>query len=150
MKRVSATILALLLVTNLRFAAEEVQTAEDTKATGDLKTAQVLAVKNYDHGRIVRWEGRVAIYDDYPFYDITLSLDSKKYVVRYESMTGYYPARWQPGSEIKVRLQGKGKMVLLNGSEEVAVGIFNNKAQDCVFANGPSMTLTVGPQVPCQ
>ena len=118
--------------------------------TEDLKTAQVLAVKDYDRGRIVRWEGRVPIFDDYPFYDITLSLDNKKYVVRYESMTGYYPARWQVGNEVKVRLAGKGRMYLLNGSEEVAVGIFNNKAQQCVFPNSPPITVTVGPQVPCQ
>jgi hypothetical protein len=150
MKRASASILALLMVATLTFAAQEVATDEDTKNAADLKTAQVVAVKNYDRGRIVRWEGRVPIFDDYPFYDISLLLDSKKYVVRYESMTGYYPSAWKPGSEIRVRLKGKGRMYLLNGSEEVVVGIFNNKAQQCVFPNSPPITLTVGPQVPCQ
>lgn len=143
MKQVSALIPALLLITALTFAAEDVKTA-------DLKTAQVVAVKDYDRGRIVRWEGRVPIFDDYPFYDITLSLDNKKYIVRYESVTGYYPSRWKAGNQIKVRLEGKGKMYLLNGTEEVAVGIFNNKAQQCVFPNSPPTTLTVGAQVPCQ
>ena len=118
--------------------------------TKEVKTAKVLAVKNYDHGRIVRWEGRVAIFDDYPFYDITLLLDNKKYIVRYESMSGYYPSRWDVGNEIKVRSAGKGKMYLLNGPEEVEVGIYNNKAQDCVFANGQAMTKSPDPQVPCQ
>ena len=125
------------------FAAAEVNTEE-------LRTAKVLAVKNYDRGRIVRWEGKVAIFDDYPFYDITLLLDNKRYIVRYESMTGYYPSRWNVGSEIKVRSAGKGKLYLLNGAEEVEVRIFNNKAQYCVFANGPAMTKSPGPQVPCQ
>jgi hypothetical protein len=43
------------------------------------------------------------------FYDITLTLDRKKYVVRYESMTGYYLSSWKAGREIQVRLGGKGK-----------------------------------------
>src|SRR5262249_17360033 len=119
MKCVSATILACLLVTTLMFATEEAKTE-------NLKTARVLAVKKYENGRIARWEGRVPIFDGYPFYDITLSLDDKKYIVRYESMTGYYPSRWQVGNDIKVRLAGKGIMYLLNGAEEVTVGIFNN------------------------
>src|SRR5215510_2309829 len=143
MKLVLLTGLVVLLVTTGIVAAQEVQTE-------NLQTAKVLAVKKYDQGRIARWEGRVPIFDGYPFYDITLALNDKKYIVRYESMTGYYPTRWQPGSEIKVRQQGKGKMYLLNGTEEVEVGIFNNKAQQCVFPNSPPVTLTVGPQVPCQ
>jgi hypothetical protein len=143
MRKVSGLILGLFLVLTAAFAADEVKTEE-------LKTAKVLAVKKYAEGRIVRWEGRVAIYDGYPFYDITLLLDNKKYVVRYESMSGYYPARWDAGNEIKVRSAGKGKMYLLNGAEEVQVGIFNAKAQNCVFANGPPVTLDPSPQVPCQ
>jgi hypothetical protein len=138
MKRISAAILALFLVTTLVFAEE------------DVKVAKVLAVKEYDHGRIAFWEGRTPIYDDYPFYDITLSLEKKKYVVRYESVTGYYPSRWKVGSEVNVRLQGKGKMYLLNGAEEVPVGIFNTRAQECVSPIGPSVVQSPGPQVPCQ
>ncbi|MCI0348270.1 MAG: hypothetical protein L0Z53_02500 [Acidobacteriales bacterium] len=146
MKQVTPIIVALL-VTAFMFAAEEPKT--EAAKTQDLKTAQVLAVKKYDRGRIVRWDGRVPIFDDLPFCDITLSLDGKKYVVRYESGTGYYPSRWKAGNEIQLRFTGKGKTNLLNGSEEVPVGIFNNKAQDCVFANAPPATLSVGPQVPC-
>ena len=138
MKRISLAIPAVILATTLVFA------------TSDLQTAKVLAVKEYDRGRIAFWEGRTPIYDDYPFYDITLSLEQKEYVVRYESMTGYYPSRWKVGSEIKVRLQGKGKMYLLNGAEEVPVGIFNTRAQNCVSPIGPPVLQTPGPQVPCQ
>jgi len=138
MKPISLAIPALILATTLIFATEDVQ------------TAQVLAVKKYDRGRIAFWEGRSPIYDDRPFYDITLSLGEKKYVVRYESGTGYYPSSWNPGSEIKVRLHGKGKMYLLNGAEEVPVGIFNTRAQNCVSAIGPPVVQTPGPQVPCQ
>jgi len=148
MRRISLQILAFCLAATFTLTAQDVKT-DDTKPE-DLQTAKVLAVKKYDEGRIARWEGRVPVFDGYPFYDITLTLNDKKYIVRYESMSGYYPTRWQPGSEIKVRQQGKGKMYLLNGTEEVEVGIFNKKAQQCVFPNSPPVTLTVGPQVPCQ
>src|SRR5882672_457300 len=101
MRRFAIPVISVLLLTSLALAAD------------DVKTAKVLAVKVYDRGRIAFWEGRVPIYDGYPFYDITLGLGQKKYVVRYESMTGYYPSNWKAGREIQVRLGGKGKMFLL-------------------------------------
>jgi hypothetical protein len=61
MKRVAIPIVSLLLVTSLVYAAS------------DVKTAKVFAVKAYDRGRIAFWEGRIPIYDGYPFYDITLA-----------------------------------------------------------------------------
>ena len=137
MKPISAAISALLLIVSVVCA-------------DDVQTAKVLAVKAYDHGRIAYWEGRVPIYDGYPFYDITLSLGQKKYVVRYESMTGYYPSAWKVGGEIKVRAPGKGKMYLVNDGQEVLTSIFNAHAADCVFPSGPPSTLTAGPQVPCE
>jgi hypothetical protein len=137
MKRIGNPIVSMLLVASLVHAAS------------DVKTAKVLAVKAYDRGRIVFWEGRVPIYDGYPFYDITLVLDQKKYVVRYESMTGYYPSSWKAGREIKVRLGGKGKMFLLNGEEEVLALIYNGHLQDCVPSTGRPTNIGPGPQVPC-
>jgi len=141
MKRIGIPIVSMLLMTSLLSAAS------------DVKTAKVLAVKAYDRGRIAFWEGRVPIYDGYPFYDITLVLlqkdDQKKYVVRYESMTGYYPSSWKAGREIQVRLGGKGKMFLLNGEEEVLATIYNGHLQDCVPSSGRPTNIGAGPQVPC-
>ena len=97
MKRLAIPIISMLLVTSLVYAAD------------DVKTAKVLAVKAYHRGRIAFWEGRVPIYDGYPFYDITLALDQKKYVVRYESMTGYFPSSWKAGNEIQVRLGARNR-----------------------------------------
>ena len=137
MQRFAISIAAVLLLTSLLQAAD------------DVRTAKVLAVKAYDRGRIAFWEGRVPIYDGYPFYDITLTLDQKKYVVRYESMTGYYPSSWKASREIKVRLGGKGKMFLLNGEEEVLALIYNGHLQDCVPSSGRPTNIGAGPQVPC-
>ncbi len=100
-------MVTLLLMTSFAFATDDVQ------------TAKVLAVKAHENGRIAYWEGRVAIYDGYPFYDITLSLGQKKYVVRCESLTGFYPSSWKVGREIQVRMLGKGKLYLINGAEVV-------------------------------
>jgi len=118
-------------------------------AADDLQTAKVLAVKAHESGRIAYWEGRVAIYDGYPFYDITLLLGPKKYVVRYESLTGFYPSSWKVGREIQVRMRGKGKIYLMNGAEEVSAGIYNARAQDCVPPTSQSAVLMASPQVPC-
>jgi hypothetical protein len=137
MTRLAIPIVSLLLIASLAYASSEV------------KTAKVVSVKAYDRGRIAFWEGRVPIYDGYPFYDITLVLDQKKYVVRYESMTGYYPSRWKAGSEIPVRLGGKGKVFLLNGDEEVLALIYNGHLQDCVPSSGRPTNIGAGPQVPC-
>jgi hypothetical protein len=115
----------------------------------DLQTARVLAVKAHENGRIAFWEGRTPIYDGYPLYDITLLIGQKKYVVRYESLTGFYPSAWKAGREIQVRIQGKGKIYLINGEEEVLAGIYNARAQDCVLPTGPSAVRGAGPQVPC-
>jgi hypothetical protein len=138
MKRISVSIVTLLLLTTSIMAAE------------DAKTAKVVSVKAHEHGRIAYWEGRVPIYDGYPLYDITLSLAQKKYVVRYESLTGYYPSSWKVGSEIKVRVRNKGSMYLLNGEEEVQAQIVNARAQECVPLSSPPSTLNAGAQVPCE
>ena len=66
MRRLAIPIISILLLTSIALAAD------------DVKVAKVLAVKAYDQGRIAFWEGRVPIYDGYPFYDITLVLDQKK------------------------------------------------------------------------
>src|SRR5437868_1230080 len=54
----SFCILSLFLATATILAAE------------DLKTATVAGVKAHEQGRISYWEGRVPIYDHYPFFDI--------------------------------------------------------------------------------
>jgi hypothetical protein len=136
--KLTLSVLAMLLATSLVFAANGAQ------------TAKVLAVKTYERGRIAFWEGRVPISDGYPFYDITLSLGQKKYVVRYESMTGYFPSKWKAGSEIQVRLEGKGKMFLFNGEEEVLATIYNGHLQECVPSSGRPTVTGAGPQVPCE
>jgi hypothetical protein len=69
-------------------------------------------------------------------------------VIRYESPTGFYPASWKVGSEIKIRLQGKGRIYLLNGAKEVRAEVVNARAQDCVSSSGPAVG--AGPQVPCE
>jgi hypothetical protein len=137
MKRLAISLISILLVSSILYASD------------NIKTAKVLSVKAYHRGRIAFWEGRVPIYDGYPFYDITLDLDQKKYVVRYESMTGYYPSTWKAGREIQVRLGSKGKMFLLNGEEEVLALIYNGHLQDCVPSSGRPTNIGAGPQVPC-
>jgi hypothetical protein len=64
-----------------------------------LETAKILSIQNHSQGRITHWEGRVPIFDGQPVYDITLQWKEKKYVVRYESLTGYYPKAWEAGKE---------------------------------------------------
>lgn len=116
----------------------------------EAQTAKVLAVKAYERGRIAYWEGRVPVYDGYPFFDLTLALGGKKQVVRYESLTGYFPGAWKAGKEVRVRLQGKNRVYLANGSEEVAADVVRGSAAECVLSSAPPVTVTAGSQVPCE
>ena len=139
MKRVwSALIVVLFLGSSLAFAES------------GLETAKVLSVKKYDRGRIAFWEGNIPVYDGYSFYDITLTIGQKKYVARYESPTGYYPSRWKADNEIQVRLEGRGKMSLLNNTQEVPVDIVTTHLNDCVIPNSPIGRIHSGPEVPCE
>jgi hypothetical protein len=106
-----------------------------------------MAVKAYNSGRIAFWEHNVPIYDNYPLYDITIRVDGKDHLVRYESLTGYYPAAWKVGKEIEVKPE-RGQFILMNGDEAVPARTVN--ASDCVPSNGPPTVFTVGPQVPCE
>src|SRR5262249_54013921 len=60
----------------------------------EMQTAKIVAVKKHAEGRIISWQGRIPIFDNYPFFDITLRWKSKNYVVRYESPGAYYPKAW--------------------------------------------------------
>lgn len=132
--------LALCVFAASNLPAGQLQ-AEKPPLTGSIK-----AIKEYPQGRIAFWEGRVPIYDGYPFYDITLTVAAKSYLVRYESLTGYYPSVWKTGSTIKVRVQHH-QPILYNGSEEVPAQIVSGT--DCVPSSGPPTVLTTGSQVPC-
>jgi hypothetical protein len=53
---------------------------------------------------------------------MTIAVDGKEYIVRYESNTGYYPDAWKQGNDIQVK-RLKGRFKLINGSEEVSAQI---------------------------
>jgi hypothetical protein len=96
-------------------------------AAGEYETGRVLAVQEHEEGRAFDWvRGGLALiplYDHYPFYDITIQLSDKTYVVRYETQTGYYPAAWKPDSAIQVR-RAHGRLYLLRyDGDEVAVSV---------------------------
>jgi hypothetical protein len=110
-----------------------------------LTTAKVVSVKEHPQGRLVRWEGRAPIFDGYPVYDITLDWKGKKYVVRYESYSGYYPTSWAAGKEIQVKRE-RGRFILFRGEECVPAREVN--PSDCIDASFPGAGSTRS-QVPC-
>jgi hypothetical protein len=115
-----------------------------TAATAaDTVSAKVIAVKKYEQGRVVHWEKYVPIYDGYPVYDIALQTGGKTYVVRYESMTGYYPNTWNAGNTIQVK-QERGRFLLLRGEEQVPANIVSD--HDCIVNPTRNQSL---PQLPC-
>jgi hypothetical protein len=108
-------------------------------------TAKVVSIQKHAQGRVAYWEGRVPIFDGNPVYDITLRWNNKMYLVRYESLTGYYPRAWDVGREISVKHE-RGQFFLYRGEE--AVPAREISSSDCVLANHPASAL-VTPQVPC-
>jgi hypothetical protein len=110
------------------------------------QTAKVVSIKKHAEGRIVSWSGHSPIFDGYPFYDLTLEWNGKSYVVRYESMTGYYPKAWEAGKQILVKHE-RGQFILSNRDEAIPARVVN--ANDCVSTSSPPPGLSVTPQIPC-
>jgi len=110
----------------------------------EMQTAKIVAVKKHAEGRIISWQGRIPIFDNYPFFDITLRWKSKNYVVRCESPGAYYPKAWETGKDIRVRRE-RGRFLLYRGDETVSAREVN--VHDCVQTSFPSPSVT--PQVPC-
>jgi hypothetical protein len=78
-----------------------------------LESGTVESVLAHPEGRVFDIVSKVIpVYDDYPFYDISILTPERAYVVRYESMGGYYPSAWQSGKQIKFRRE-KGQLLLL-------------------------------------
>ena len=112
-----------------------------------LQSAKILSIQKHPQGRINHWEGRVPIFDGQPVYDITLLWNHRKYVVRYESLTGYYPKAWEPGKEIQVKRE-RGRFLLYRGDE--AVPAREVGSHDCVPSSSPPTPAPATPQVPCE
>src|SRR5260370_35484009 len=95
------SVLILLLAPVALFSQSQTSQAEK------FQTGKVLAVVEHPECRVFDWvnHGTAPIYDGYPFYDINVQMDNKGYVVRYESQTGYHPSAWQPGNEVKARIE---------------------------------------------
>jgi hypothetical protein len=116
-----ATILSAILVALPLWVLAQSRPGEGS----ELQAGKILSVQAHEEGRPFDWIGRSAIpiYDHYPFYDLTVALNWKTYVVRYESQTGYFPAAWKPGSVLQVRL-GRGRLYLVRyDGEEVPASI---------------------------
>jgi hypothetical protein len=142
MSRLSAmTIYRKLQITLVVMAA----TAITALAGQELQTAKVTSIKKHAQGRIVSWSNHAPIFDGYPFYDMKVSWKGKGYVVRYESLTGYYPKAWEAGKEIPVKRE-RGQFILYQGDEGVPAREVN--PNDCVQTSSPGPP-SVMPQVPC-
>jgi hypothetical protein len=112
-------------------------------ASAEDLTAKVVAIKKYDNGRVNFWEGYTPVYDGRPVYDITIQFGEKPYIVRYESGSGYYPAAWAVGSDIRVTKQ-RGRFLLMNRDEAVPARIVSD--HDCIPQPTRNASL---PQLPC-
>lgn len=121
-------------------------TLVSASAGESLQKARVVSIKKYSQGRIVFWEGRTPIFDGNPLYDITLDWQGKKYAVRYESLTGYFPRAWESGKEILVKRE-RGRFILYRGDE--AVPAREVSPHDCLPANSPVSGSTTQ-QIPCE
>jgi hypothetical protein len=121
-------------------------TLVSASADEGLRKARVVSIKEYSQGRIAFWEGRTPIFDGNPLYDITLEWQGKKYAVRYESLTGYFPRAWESGKEILVKRE-RGRFILYRGDEAVAAREVS--PNDCLPANSPVSGSTTQ-QIPCE
>ena len=122
----SSLALSILLSVPLWISAQD----SPTPGTKELQHAKLVSVEAHTEGRPFDWvaRGAIAIYDQYPFHDLTLALNGMTYTVRYESQTGYYPAAWKPGSTIAVRM-GHGRLYLLRyDGDEVPASLIRRQS----------------------
>jgi hypothetical protein len=111
----SAVLLSLTFVVVVQ--AEQITDPDRALQPGEnLQTAKVVGVQAHPEGRPFDYvndsSSLAQIYDDYPYYDITLQVGGKKFVVRYDNMGGYFPSAWKPGNEVKVR-EDAGRLYIL-------------------------------------
>jgi hypothetical protein len=99
----------------------------------NLVTAKVLNVEAHPEGRPYAYAGDGTIfnklYDNYPYYYITLQVGDKQYLVQYDNMGGYYPAAWRAGHEVKIR-KNHGISILRYDGVLVPVGVNPIREED--------------------
>lgn len=103
-----------------------------SKHTDGLQTATIVAVQKHSEGRAFDWVkaglNPIPLYDNYPFYDMTIRVEKKTFVVRYEAQTDYFPSAWKADSSLTVRL-AHGRMYLLRyDGVEVPVSILTRSS----------------------
>jgi hypothetical protein len=108
---------AIVMILSLAALAQS-GTDSSAQRSDALQIGTVQSVLEHPEGRIFDWASWVPIYDGYPYYDMTIKTPDRTYVVRYESMTGYYPTAWQAGKEIKLR-RDHGQLLLLRYDGEL-------------------------------
>ena len=128
----SSWIIALSLVLLVSSQASRSESLAGSKHTDAQQTATIVAVQKHSEGRVFDWVraglNPIPLYDNYPFYDMTIQVEKKTFVVRYEAQTDYFPSAWKPGSTITVRVV-KGRMYLLRyDGGEVPVSILTRSS----------------------
>ena len=103
-----------------------------SKHTDGLQAAMIVSVQKHSEGRVFDWVkaglNPIPLYDNYPYYDITIEVEKKTFVVRYEAQTDYFPSAWKAGSPVTVRL-AQGRMYLLRYDDvEVPVAILTRSS----------------------
>jgi hypothetical protein len=132
-RTMSALVSAMMLsMTLLAVSAARAQEPPRTVKPGEkLQTAKVLGVQAHPEGRPFDYVNNASltqIYDDYPYYDITLQAGDKQYVVRYDNMGGYYPSAWKPGSEVNIHKDDGGISILRYDGVLVPVAVLQTSS----------------------
>ena len=88
--------------------------------TSEWRPGTLLAIDAHPEGRFFDWGNRtVRLYDGYLYYDLTIELGERDYVVRYEGTGHYFPSAWKIGALIRVRAN-HGQMELVEYGNSVA------------------------------
>jgi hypothetical protein len=128
----SSWIIGLSLVLLAPLQASRSELLPGSEHADGQQTAVIVSVQKHSEGRVFDWVraglNPIPLYDNYPFYDVTIEVEKKTFVVRYEAQTDYFPSAWKPGNTIKVRV-AKGRMYLLRyDGGEVPVSILTRSS----------------------
>lgn len=125
-------ILSLSLMLLISSQASRSEALPGSKHADGRQTATIMAIQKHSEGRAFDWVkaglNPVPLYDNYPYYDMTIRVEKTRFVVRYEAQTGYFPSAWKAGSSVTVRL-AHGRMYLLRyDGIEVPVSILTRSS----------------------
>jgi hypothetical protein len=117
---------SLLTLLPLAAVPQAAQSADNNPETLRYQTANLLDVRKMVHRDPRMWQHDIPVtFTDVETYRMRLELDGKIYIIDYTPVVqpGYFPTAWVPGSQVKVRPDGRKMFLKTPGNDELTAQV---------------------------